>query len=234
MRNGQNKRMRGRNNHRKSHNSMARVYESNGPDVKIRGNPAHIAEKYVQLARDAQASGDPIAAENYYQHAEHYYRVIATAQEQFRQNNPHFARPENDAQQGSRDDSFDEGDDDGQPSTGEPPFGTREPQPYFPREGQSFAQPQSQQPQQRSSTGRGRSSRRGSTVCRRSSRAANSPCNHPNRVPVADRTAMTATRSVSRCTVAGGVIVARVTRRKAAQRAVTSLHVPANDLSYVN
>ncbi len=148
MRNGQNKRMRGRNNHRKSHNSMARVYESNGPDVKIRGNPAHIAEKYVQLARDAQASGDPIAAENYYQHAEHYYRVIATAQEQFRQNNPHFARPENDAQQGSRDDSFDEGDDDGQPSTGEPPFGTREPQPYFPREGQSFAQPQSQQPQQ--------------------------------------------------------------------------------------
>src|SRR5262249_50833800 len=46
MRNGQNKRMRGRNNHRKSHNPMVRVYESNGPDVKIRGNPSHIAEKY--------------------------------------------------------------------------------------------------------------------------------------------------------------------------------------------
>jgi hypothetical protein len=114
MRNGQNKRMRGRNNnHRKNHNPMVRVYESNGPDVKIRGNPSHIAEKYIQLARDAQTSGDPIAAENYYQHAEHYYRVIAVAQEQFRQNNPHFARGENETQ-GARDDGFDDGDDDGQ------------------------------------------------------------------------------------------------------------------------
>src|SRR6476619_746265 len=100
MRNGQNKRMRGRGNnqhhhHRKSQNPMSRVYESNGPDVKIRGNPSHIAEKYIQLARDAQTSGDPIAAENYYQHAEHYYRVIAVAQEQFRQNNPNFARDQN-------------------------------------------------------------------------------------------------------------------------------------------
>ena len=50
MRNGQNKRMRGRN--RKSHNPLTRVYESNGPDVKIRGTASHIAEKYVQLARD--------------------------------------------------------------------------------------------------------------------------------------------------------------------------------------
>src|SRR5260370_25970651 len=94
MRNGQNKRMRGRNNHRKSHNPMARVYESNGPDVKIRGNPSHIAEKYIQLARDAQASGDPIAAENYYQQAEHYHLAIASAHEQYRQTNPHFARIE--------------------------------------------------------------------------------------------------------------------------------------------
>ena len=61
--------------------------------MKIRGNPSHIAEKYIQLARDAQTSGDPIAAENYYQHAEHYYRLIAAAQEQFRQNNPHFPVP---------------------------------------------------------------------------------------------------------------------------------------------
>jgi len=147
MRNGQNKRMRGRNNHRKSHNPMARVYESNGPDVKIRGNPSHIAEKYIQLARDAQASGDPIAAENYYQHAEHYYRVIASAQEQFRQNNPHFARSENETQ-AVRDESFDEGDDDGQRSMAESPYGTREPQPYIPRESQPFQQSQSPQPQQ--------------------------------------------------------------------------------------
>ena len=65
MRNGQNKRMRGRNNHRKNHNLMVRVYESpTVPDAaKIRGNPAHIAEKYMQLARDAQTSGDPVAAD---------------------------------------------------------------------------------------------------------------------------------------------------------------------------
>ena len=88
MRNGQNKRMRGRN--RKSHNPMTRVYESNGPDIKIRGTANHVAEKYVQLARDAQASGDPVAAENYYQHAEHYFRMIAAVQEQFRQNQPNF------------------------------------------------------------------------------------------------------------------------------------------------
>src|SRR5262245_1293896 len=119
MRNGQNKRMRGRGHnhghgHRKNHNPMSRVYESNGPDVKIRGNPAHIAEKYVQLARDAQASGDPISAENYYQHAEHYYRLIAAAQEQFRQNNPHLARVENDTPSGARHEALEEEDADQQ------------------------------------------------------------------------------------------------------------------------
>src|ERR1700743_1153390 len=94
MRNGQNnKRMRNRNNNnnnnnnnRRGQNPMTRVFESNGPDIKIRGTASHVAEKYVQLARDARSSGDPVAAENYYQHAEHYYRLIAAAQEQFRQN----------------------------------------------------------------------------------------------------------------------------------------------------
>ena len=83
MRPGQNKRMRGRNNHgggRKGPNPLTRSYESNGPDVKIRGTAQHIAEKYLQLARDAQSSGDPVMAESYLQHAEHYYRVIAGAQ----------------------------------------------------------------------------------------------------------------------------------------------------------
>lgn len=152
MRNGQNKRMRGRSHghnshghgHRKNHNPMSRVYESNGPDVKIRGNPSHIAEKYVQLARDAQASGDPISAENYYQHAEHYYRLIAAAQEQFRQNNPHLARVENDS--GPREETGDDDDGDQQPMMAETPFGTREPQPYLPRDAQPFPQ-QHQQPQ---------------------------------------------------------------------------------------
>ena len=59
---------------------MTRSYESNGPDVKIRGNAQHVAEKYLQLARDAHTGGDPVAAENYLQHAEHYFRIIAAAQ----------------------------------------------------------------------------------------------------------------------------------------------------------
>src|ERR1700749_2801318 len=80
MRPGQNKRMRGRNNNRRGPNPLTRSYESNGPDVKIRGNAHHIAEKYLQLARDAHTSGDPVAAENYLQHAEHYFRLIAAAQ----------------------------------------------------------------------------------------------------------------------------------------------------------
>lgn len=78
-----NKRMRGRgggNAGRKGPNPLTRTYESTGPDVKIRGTALHIAEKYVSLARDAQSSGDPVLAESYLQHAEHYYRVIAAAQ----------------------------------------------------------------------------------------------------------------------------------------------------------
>lgn len=77
-------RQRGRNNNggRKHTNPLSRNYESNGPDVKVRGNPAHIAERYVQLARDAQASGDSVMAENYYQHAEHYFRIVSAAQPQ--------------------------------------------------------------------------------------------------------------------------------------------------------
>ncbi len=153
MRNGQNKRMRGRN--RKSHNPLTRVYESNGPDIKIRGTANHVAEKYVQLARDAQASGDPVAAENYYQHAEHYFRMIAAVQEQFRQNQPNFYRPEgatgNDTHVGNdmQDESFDDGDDEGMaaPQQGggeQPSFGTRDPQPYLPRDAQFFS-PREQQ-----------------------------------------------------------------------------------------
>ena len=49
--------------------------------MKIRGTAHHISEKYLQLARDAQASGDPVMAESYLQHAEHYFRLIAAAQQ---------------------------------------------------------------------------------------------------------------------------------------------------------
>jgi hypothetical protein len=155
MRNGQhqhhNKRMRGRsnnnnnnNNNRRNHNPLTRVYESNGPDVKIRGTANHVAEKYLQLARDAQTSGDPISAENYFQHAEHYFRLIAVAQEQFRQSNPGFQppRPEGAGDQFNprNEDNYEDGDD-SQPSFGaDAPFGTREPQPYIPPNAQPFVQ----------------------------------------------------------------------------------------------
>ncbi len=141
------------NNNRRNHNPLTRVYESNGPDVKIRGTANHVAEKYLQLARDAQSSGDPISAENYFQHAEHYFRLIATAQEQFRQANPGYQpRPEgtssgNEQQFSQRnDESFEDGDDN-QPSFGEAPFGTREPQPYIPPNAQPFV-PRDAQPYQ--------------------------------------------------------------------------------------
>jgi len=133
MRNGQNnKRMRNRNNNnnnnnnRRGQNPMTRVFESNGPDIKIRGTASHVAEKYVQLARDARSSGDPIAAENYYQHAEHYFRLIAAAQEQFRQNQP---QPRQD-EVVTTDDHDDE--DEGFSSFGqEPGFVPAQPQPFM-------------------------------------------------------------------------------------------------------
>ena len=62
-----------------------RTFDSNGPEIKIRGSASNVYEKYLQLARDANASGDRIMAENYLQHAEHYYRIMAAAQAQAQQ-----------------------------------------------------------------------------------------------------------------------------------------------------
>ncbi len=143
MRNGQNKqRMRNRNSggqhgNRRSQNPMTRVYDSNGPDIKIRGTAAHIAEKYLQLARDSQSSGDPVAAENYYQHAEHYFRLIAAAQEQFRQNMPQQQQqPRIDHE--PREDS-EEGEESFSNFGAEPGYVAREPQPsYQQRESQPY------------------------------------------------------------------------------------------------
>lgn len=148
MRNGQNnnkQRMRGRNNHhnnnmnnnRRGQNPLTRVYESNGPDIKIRGTASHLAEKYVQLARDALGSGDPVAAENFYQHAEHYFRIIAAAQEQMRQNQPNQGgQPRFEGE--ARDDMSDDGGDFSNFGT-EPGLPREQPQPNYqqqPREHQ--------------------------------------------------------------------------------------------------
>src|ERR1700761_3588184 len=56
-----------------------RPFDSSGPEIKIRGSASHVYEKYLQLARDANSGGDRVMAENYLQHAEHYYRIMAAA-----------------------------------------------------------------------------------------------------------------------------------------------------------
>lgn len=152
MRNGQNKRMRNRNSshghggggsRRGGQNPMTRVYESNGPEIKIRGTASHLAEKYVQLARDAQGSGDPVAAENYYQHAEHYFRIIAAAQEQFRQNQPqqYQQQPRQDGE--GRDEMSDENDGEFSAFGAEPGFAPQpQQQPYPPRDQQPYQREQ--------------------------------------------------------------------------------------------
>src|SRR5271154_1294468 len=96
MRSNQNKRSRGRGGHNPNHmgggggnpnnnNNNNRgprppnrnqTFDSNGPSVKIRGNAYQVFERYIALAREASSSGDRIAAENFYQHAEHYFRIM--------------------------------------------------------------------------------------------------------------------------------------------------------------
>ncbi len=78
MRQGSNgRRPRGRP-HRKQHGGAPRHnnFDSSGPEGRVRGNAHQVYEKYVGLARDALSAGDRVAAENYFQYAEHYYRVL--------------------------------------------------------------------------------------------------------------------------------------------------------------
>lgn len=88
-------------------NIVNRVFDSSGPEGKVRGTPQQIIEKYNQLARDAQLGNDRVAAENFQQHAEHYLRMLSAAQkemdarreEQERQNRERQAERDRDRQQ---------------------------------------------------------------------------------------------------------------------------------------
>jgi hypothetical protein len=73
-------------------NPRVQTFDSNGPEVRIRGNAFQICEKYLTLARDAQAAGDRILAESYLQHHEHYQRFINEMNEEFARQNPHAAQ----------------------------------------------------------------------------------------------------------------------------------------------
>ncbi|MGH1455209.1 MAG: DUF4167 domain-containing protein [Alphaproteobacteria bacterium] len=82
------RRQRNRNNNngggsRRNNNQRSQVFDSNGPDVRIRGTAHQVAEKYLALAKDATTSGDRIVAESYYQHAEHYIRLINEVEGKF-------------------------------------------------------------------------------------------------------------------------------------------------------
>ena len=71
------RRSRGRSNRKHNVPHKHQSFESNGPDVRIRGNAHQVYEKYLALARDANAAGDRVSAEGYYQHAEHYFRILS-------------------------------------------------------------------------------------------------------------------------------------------------------------
>jgi hypothetical protein len=129
--------------HRKGQNPLARSFESNGPDVKVRGTAADIAAKYIALARDAQSSSDPVLAENYLQHAEHYNRMIITYREQQIQQggeaasgNGHRPRHMHGAEMG---DAGEEGEGEG---IADPGMGEQPPVPSFARHPGQEPQPQ--------------------------------------------------------------------------------------------
>ena len=73
-------RNKSRNNPRSLGNVVNRVFDSSGPEGKVRGTPQQIIEKYLALARDAQLSGDRVAEQSFLQHAEHYTRMLGEAQ----------------------------------------------------------------------------------------------------------------------------------------------------------
>jgi hypothetical protein len=113
-------RSRGRNNNggggKKHMSPRNQTYDSNGPDIRIRGNAHQVLEKYLTMARDAASQGDRIAAENYYQHAEHYFRVINSQnQANGRPNDRPLPTPADDqmALAGGFDDEEGEGEEDG-------------------------------------------------------------------------------------------------------------------------
>ena len=65
-----------RRNNRRPGGNNGNNFESNGPSIKVRGSSKQIYEKYISLARDAQSSGDNVLQESYFQHAEHYARIL--------------------------------------------------------------------------------------------------------------------------------------------------------------
>jgi hypothetical protein len=136
----------GRNNapNRSVGNIINRVFDSSGPEGKVRGTPQQIIDKYNQLARDAQLGNDRVAMENFQQHAEHYLRLLAEAQREIDQRREQQERENRDrqserdqqqAQQGQRDQSRDQGREQGRDQSRDQRDQTRERQPRQDQDG---------------------------------------------------------------------------------------------------
>ena len=84
MRSSGKSRNKNRNNGRRPNpgNVINRVFDSAGPEGKVRGTPQQIIDKYQSLAHDSQLSGDRVSAENFQQHSEHYSRILLEAQKE--------------------------------------------------------------------------------------------------------------------------------------------------------
>jgi hypothetical protein len=104
------------------------TFDSNGPSVKIRGNAYQVFERYIALAREASSSGDRIAAENLYQHAEHYYRIMQANGEQMA---PRPMTPADTEMNGGEGDGEFNGNDGQQQQSGQPQA-AGQPQPMIP------------------------------------------------------------------------------------------------------
>ena len=123
----------------------SQTFESNGPSVKIRGNAYQVFERYVAMAREAQTSGDRVAAENLYQHAEHYFRIMNAAGEGQGQGQPRPTTPA-DNEMGGGDGQQRDDDDEGQgqahvQSTQPPPAPPSDEQPPYRDEQPPYGQP---------------------------------------------------------------------------------------------
>jgi hypothetical protein len=119
------KRMRGRGNHRHGggggggyrhntggHQPLNRnhVFDSNGPDMRLRGTAQQLFEKYLQLGRDATGAGDRVMAESYFQHAEHYFRILNAMNQAQQQGGPqHMPQGQRRYQNGPEQDGMDAG-----------------------------------------------------------------------------------------------------------------------------
>lgn len=99
------------------------VFDSSGPDVRIRGTAQQLFEKYLQLGRDATGSGDRVMAESYFQHAEHYFRILNAINQATQQGAPQQnGQPQRRSPgQDSADGDMDEDDDSQLPGVGDQP-----------------------------------------------------------------------------------------------------------------